>query len=574
MRSLTVYLKGYTKECILAPTFKFLEAAFQLATPYVVSLIVDRGISLMDTGYIALCGSLLVILACVALLCAVCAQYYSAKLASAFGTRLRNALFAHVASLSQRELTKLGQASLITRITNDTLQVQNGVNMFFRLILRSPFVVCGCIVMAFVIDGMQGLIFVASVALLGLIIAVLMRIPIQGFVRVQEGIDAIQSRTQENLYGVRTIRAFRREGLEQERFSREIDDLYMKQVHVGRITALMNPITYVGINLCLIAVIATGAIQVDTGVLTYGSVVALVNYVAQILTELVKLVDFIALMSRSLASAKRLEHLFTVKSSMQEGTIDNVSGEASLSISDVNFSYPGSNKAALEHISVSIPAGATLGVIGATGSGKTTLASLIAREYDPSEGSIAIGAHDIRELSFHALYSTIGVVQQSTPLFSGSIAENLRWGDMGASDEELTRALHLAQADDVVASREEGLDARIEEGGRNLSGGQRQRLAIARSLVAQPKVLVLDDVTSALDFATEARLRRVLTEELNNTTKVIISQRISAIQHADVIVVLDDGKQVGCGTHDELVGNCAVYQQICLSQLSEKEVLS
>ncbi len=606
MRDLVRYLTGYEKECILAPLFKLLEAAFQLATPLVVSEIVDRGIQASDTDYIAACGCLLVGLACIGFCCAVFAQYFSAKLASGFGTRLRNDLFAHVATLSQNELDKLGQATLITRITNDSLQVQSGVNMFFRLILRSPFVVGGCLVMAFTIDGTQGLIFVVTIALLSVAVVLLMRIPVKSFGVVQATLDTIQSRVHENLRGVRTIRAFRREAFEQACFHREADELYAKQVYAARISALMNPITYVGINLCLIAVIATGAVQVATASLTTGAVVALVNYVAQILTELVKLVDFVGLMARSIASAQRLQELRAMHSSMQQGTVDvlpwdvlplqasptpsehggrsqpprdvssrdALSRQASLSMCDVSFSYPDAGAPALQHISVSIPAGGVLGVIGGTGSGKTTLASLIMREYDVSEGMIAVGDCDVRNFTFAALHRTVGVVQQGAPLFSGTIADNIRWGKFDATDDELMCALRQAQADDVIASREDGLYAYIEEGGKNLSGGQRQRLSIARTLVAEPQLLVLDDATSALDFATEARLRRVLAKELHDTTKVIISQRVSAIRHADVILVLDEGKQVGCGTHDDLVQSCPVYRQICLSQLSEEEVLS
>ncbi len=572
MRDLLGYLRGYGRECVLAPLFKFLEAAFQLATPLVVAKIVDRGVADGDGGLVVGCGLGLLALAVVGLACALCAQYFSARLAAGFGTRLRDDLFAHVLSLPQEQLDGFGDATLVTRLTNDTLLIQNGVNMFFRLILRSPFVVLGCTAMAYVIDGTQGAVFTVSVGALFAIVVALVRIPVRGYVAVQGLLDRVQSRTQENLAGVRTIRAFRREAAEEGAFDADAGELRSRQVSVGRVTALMNPLTYVGINLCLVAVIATGAVQVDAGALTLGAVVALTNYVAQILVELIKFVDFVVLISRSLAAARRVSAVLAVRGSMGEGELDACACEPSLAMRGVSFTYPGAAAPALEYVDFSVPAGGVLGVVGGTGSGKSTLAALVTRTYDAGEGVVELGGRDVRAYGLASLRRAVGVVEQWAPLFTGTIGENLRWGDPDADDGELLAAVRTAQADDVLASRPEGLDAEVGEGGRNFSGGQRQRLTIARTLARRPRVLVLDDSTSALDYATEARLRAALARDLPGTTKVVVSQRVSAVRHADAIVVLEDGRQVGCGTHGELLETCPVYRQICLSQLSAEDV--
>jgi ATP-binding cassette subfamily B multidrug efflux pump len=573
MLRLVRYLRDYVKECVLAPLFKLLEAAFGLAVPLIVAQVIDEGVRAGDTGLITRSVILMVVLTVVGLVCAITAQYFAAKLSAGFGTRLRDDLFAHIMSLAQADIDELGGPTLITRVTNDTLQVQNGVFMFFRLILRSPFVVFGSMAMAFVIDGTQGLIFLVAIVALFAIVFLVMRVAIRRYAGVQAALDRIVRRTQENLDGVRSIRAFRREGAEQAAFGEENDALYGLQVAVGKVSALMNPLTYMGINLCLIAVIATGAVQVGVGTLQQGEVVALINYVSQVLVELIKLADLIVLLSRSSASAERLNEVFDTSCSMADGTQDASGADGSVAFRDVSFSYPLSSTPSLAHVSFEAAPGDTVGVIGGTGSGKTTLARLLVRTYDASEGEVSLGGRDIRDYSLATLRDACAVVEQDVRMFSGTIESNLRMGaGPDAPAGELERAAALAQASDVLASKPEGLEAAVEEGGRNLSGGQRQRLSIARALARKPRLLVLDDASSALDFATEARLRHVLSHDLSGTTLVVISQRVSAIRHADRIVVLDDGAQVGYGTHDELLDSCPVYRQICLSQLPEEEV--
>ena len=573
MLRLAHYLKGYVKECILSPLFKLLEAAFGLLVPLIVANVIDEGVARGDTTYIIHQTIIMLVISVVGLVWAISAQYFASKLSAGFGTKLRDDLFAHIMGLAQADIDRLGGSTLVTRITNDTLQVQNGVFMFFRLIMRSPFVVFGSMVMAFYIDGRQGLIFLVTIAILFLIVYLVMRVAVRRYAGVQGALDKVLDRTQGNLDGVRSIRAYGRQGSERSSFDEEVRDLCDLQVSVGRVSALMNPLTYAGINLCMIAVIATGAVQVDVGELTQGDVVALINYISQILVELIKFADLIILLSRSQASAKRINTVFDTPCSMADGTLDAASQPGTIEFDDVSFTYPFGSSPALEDVSFKVGAGKTIGVIGGTGSGKTTLAHLLVRTYDASSGTVRLGGHDIRDYSLASLRKVVGIVEQNVRLFSGTIAENLRWGDQEADDAKLMRAVEMAQATDVLATRDEGLEASVEEGGRNLSGGQRQRLSIARAFTRNPRVLVLDDSTSALDFATEARLRHVLAKDLPDTTLVVVSQRVSAIRHADVIVVLDEGRQVGCGKHEELFESCPVYRQICLSQLPVEEVV-
>ena len=572
MRELLRYLRGYGKECVLAPLFKLLEAAFQLFVPLVVARIIDQGIARGDQGLVIALGALLVGLAVVGLASAICAQWFASKLAAGFGTALRNDLFRHILTLSQEDVDRLGTSALVTRVTYDSQQVQDGVNWFFRLILRSPFVVFGCMAMAFAIDGTQGLVFLVTIAVLFVIVALVMRRTIGGLAQVQALLDGVAGRTTENLSGVRTIRAFNREDHERQQMAAAAGQIEGLQVGVGRISALTNPLTYVAINLGLIAVLATGGVAVDMGHLTTGDIVALVNYVSQILVELIKLAGFVVTEARMFASARRITDVFHVKPSMADGTLDARQADGSFEFRDVTFAYPGASEPAVEYLSFAAAPGETVGVIGGTGSGKSTVVELLSRTYDASSGEVLVGGEPVSRYQLRSLHEAMGVVEQRVRLFSGSLGDNLRWGKGDADQAELERATALAQAADVLATRPEGFAAPVEERGRNFSGGQRQRLSIARALARERKILVLDDATSALDFATEAALRHMLATEFPATTKLVVSQRVSAVRHADRIVVLDGGVQVGCGTHEELLEGCEVYRQICASQLALEEV--
>ncbi len=569
MLKLARYLKGYEKECVLAPLFKLLEAAFQLFVPLVMATIVDDGIANNDTAYILRCGALLLAMAVVGWIWAVSAQYFCAKLGAGFGKALRDDLFAHVMSLSRADMDELGASTLVTRLTNDTNQVQDGVNLFFRLVLRCPIAVGGSMVAAFFVDGMEGLIFLCIGAVVCFFVWAVMRVAVKGYRSVQTGLDDVLRVTTEQLEGVRVLRAFGREERECEEFSELSGGLRARQVRVGDVAGLMNPLTYAAVNLGLVVVLYVGGVSIDCGDLTQGQLVALVNYMSQMLTDLLRFASLINTLSKSEACARRINEVFAHQPTMVDGEGDATLLSPSLELRDVSFSYPGAGAPSLSHVSFAAPAGSTVGVIGGTGSGKSTLASLLMRFYDASEGEVIVGGRNVRELSLKSLHKLVSLVDQRPRLFAGTIESNLRWADEGASEEELQRCVRAAQAADVVASKG-GLSGEVEQLGRNLSGGQRQRLSIARTLARGSKVLVLDDASSALDLATDAALRHALESDFAGVTKVVISQRVSAIRNADLILVLDEGRLVGSGSHAELLDSCEVYREICDSQLERE----
>lgn len=571
MFKLLKYLKHYKKECIVSPLFKLLEASFELLVPLVMAAVIDTGIATGNRQYIYSRGALLVLMGIVGLCSAVTAQYFASKAAAGFGTELRNDLFRHIMGLSRAETDGIGQATLITRMTNDSNQIQNGVNMFFRLVLRSPFIVFGAMVLAYTIDGREGMLFTAVVAVLFVIVFFIMRRSVALYRVVQKKLDGLLRSTSENLEGVRVVRAFRRERAEKDAYERAAGGLSDEQILVGKISALMNPLTYVVINLALAAVLQTGAVHVNAGTLTQGQVVALVNYISQILVELLKLANLIILLSKASACANRIDEVFAVVNSMEDGTADASSAVPSVEFRDVGFTYPGSPSESLSGISFTAEPGETVGIIGGTGSGKTTLASLIMRFYDAGRGEVLIGGKNIRAYSLESLRKCVGIVEQNVRLFSGTIRENLRWGDGAAGDTALMAAADTAQAAGVITAKEGALGSAVEQLGRNFSGGQKQRLSIARTLVRKPRILILDDSSSALDFATDAALRKAVRKNCADSTVFIISQRVTTIKNADRIIVLDDGKLAGYGRHRDLVRTCPVYKEICLSQLSEKE---
>jgi len=573
MLKLSRYLKGYLKESVLSPIFKLLEAAFELLVPLVVADIIDRGIAGNDRGYIYGRGALLVAMGLVGLCSAVTAQYYSSKAAAGFGTALRDDLFRHIMGLSRAETDGIGQATLVTRMTSDSNQIQNGVNMFFRLVLRSPFIVFGAMLMAYRIKGDEGLLFTGVICALFVIVFFIMRSTVKLYRSVQKKLDGLLLKTSENLEGVRVIRAFRREEPEKAAYRSAAEDLAGEQVRVGRISALMNPLTYAAVNLGLAAVLRTGAVHVDAGDLTQGQVVALVNYISQILVELIKLANLIILLAKASACAKRINEVFAVQNSMEDGTLDATEAEPSVEFRNVGFAYPGAASESVSDISFRAAPGETVGIIGGTGSGKTTIANLIPRFYDAGRGEVVIGGRNVREYTVRSLRKLVGIVEQNARLFSGTIGDNLRWGGGTAGDGELTQAARTAQAADVIASKEKGLGSAVEQSGKNFSGGQKQRLSIARTLAGKPRILILDDSSSALDFATDAALRKAIRSDCAGTTVFLISQRVATIRNADRILVLDDGRMAGCGSHAELLKSCGLYREICLSQLSEKEAL-
>ena len=574
MFKLRRYLAGHYVECVLAPLFKMLEALLQLLVPLVMAQVIDVGIPARDAGYVLAHGALLAGMGVFAWGVSITAQYFSARLSASFGTALRDDLLAHVLALSREDVERLGRASLVTRLTNDSQQVQDGLNMFFRLILRSPFVTFGTVVAAFLVDGVEGAVLLVAVLVAGTLVLGFMRVTASRYRDIQRGLDEVQLGVSENLEGVRVLRAFRREAAEREAFSAAATTVRDRQVKTGDISALVNPLTYLVINCGLIALLWFGGLQVNVGCLTQGQLVALVSYVSQALVELLKLTNLIMLLAKASACAKRINEVFETAPTLADGTLDAepAADVPALAFDDVSFSYPGAAGDALSHVSFSLAPGATLGVIGGTGSGKSTLASLALRFYDVTDGEVKVGGSDVRTLTRHTLRRQVSLVEQGATLFSGTIASNLRWGDADASEQDLEAAIATAQAAGVVAGKEGGLESGVEQFGRNFSGGQRQRLTIARTLVRRPRVLILDDASSALDFATDAALRRAIAHDCAGTAVITISQRVTAVRHADQILVLDGGRQVGLGTHEELLEGCPVYREICESQLTEEEV--
>ncbi len=581
MKKLLKYLSAYKKEAVLAPLFKMLEASFELLVPLVMAQIIDTGIKNQDLAYILKMGAVLVLLGVIGLACSLTAQYFAARAAVGFGAGVRRDLFRHINRLSYSEIDAQGTATLITRMTSDVNQVQSGVNLTLRLFLRSPFIVFGAMIMAFTIDVKSALIFAAAIPLLSLVVFGIMLISMPLYKRVQRQLDWVMQITRENLTGARVIRAFNREQDEIASFKEEGGLLIRFQIFVGRISALLNPVTYVIVNLAIVVLIYTGAGQVDSGRIPQGEVVALVNYMSQILVELIKLANLIISITKALACAGRISSVFEMESSIVDpgeekgGQVKEenppVSGTSRVSFQNVSFSYQGVKEESLSDISFDAAPGEIIGVIGGTGSGKSTLVKLIPRFYDVTKGQVLVNGTDVRAQSLSKLRGQIGVVPQKAVLFKGTIRDNMRWGKEDASDREIEEALETAQALEVVKSRENGLDAMIFQGGKNLSGGQRQRLTIARALVRKPQILILDDSSSALDFATDARLRKALRERTGDAAVFLVSQRASALRHADQILVLDDGRLAGKGKHEELLETCPVYREICLSQLSGEE---
>lgn len=583
MKKLLVYLKDYKKESVLGPLFKLLEATFELIVPLVMAAIIDTGVATGDKSYIMKMCMVLVLLAVIGLTCSVTAQYFAAKAAVGFATKLRHALFAHIESLSFTEMDTVGTATLITRMTSDVNQVQNGVNLVLRLFLRSPFIVFGAMVMAFTIDVKAALVFVVTIPLLSIIVLGIMLISIPLYKKVQSALDKVLGITRENLTGSRVIRAFNKEDDEKVHFNENNDLLTRAQIYVGKISALMNPLTYVIINGAIVVLVWTGAVRVDNGYITQGEVVALINYMSQILVELVKLANLIININKSIACGNRIQSIFEMQPSITDGSgqkVDKVQtdtadrseeAEYAVEFSHVGLTYAGAGDESLTDIDFKVKKGETIGIIGGTGSGKSSVVNLIPRFYDVTSGFIKVDGKDVKDYPLEELRGKIGTVLQKAVLFHGTIRENLKWGNPDATEEDLNRAITVAQAKEFVDNKEGGLDFEIEQGGKNLSGGQRQRLTIARAVVKKPEILILDDSASALDFATDAALRKAIREMEGETTVFIVSQRAASIQHADRIVVLDDGKIVGLGTSEELLESCEVYQEIYNSQFKKQE---
>lgn len=597
MGKLLHYLKAYVKESILGPLFKLLEASFELLVPLVMARIIDEGIRNQDLPFILKMGAVIIGLGLIGLVCSITAQYFAAKAAVGFATALRMDLFKHIQDLSYTEMDTLGTSTLITRMTSDVNQVQSGLNLVLRLFLRSPFIVFGAMVMAFTINVKAALVFVVTIPLLSIVVFGVMIISIPLYRKVQNRLDVVLLHTRENLAGARVIRAFNKERAEKNHFEDANDELVRGQIFVGKISALMNPLTYVIINIAMVVLIWTGAWQVEGGIITQGAVVALVNYMSQILVELVKLANLIINITKSLACARRIQAVLETETTLIEGAgIDNsdaateyvdagaynadanvnnvgagrieylAESEDMVVFDDVSFAYANASEESLSHLSFRVKRGQTVGIIGGTGSGKTSLVNLIPRFYDATSGTIYINGQDIRKYTFNQLRDRIGIVPQKAVLFKGTVADNLRWGYKQADKCRMEEALEAAQALDFVREKEEGLDTVILQGGSNLSGGQRQRLTIARALVRRPEILILDDSASALDYATDARLRKAIKRLDERMTVFIVSQRAASIWHADQIIVLDDGEVAGIGTHEQLLDSCEVYQEIYYSQ--------
>lgn len=609
MKTLLAYLKGYKKESILAPLFKMLEASFELFVPLVMAAIIDVGIANQDKPYIVKMCFVLIALGIIGLVCSITAQYFAAKAATGVGTGIRHGLFEHIQKFTFTEMDQLGTSTLITRMTSDINQIQSGVNLVLRLFLRSPFIVFGAMIMAFTVDVKAALVFVVTIPLLSLIVFGIMLVTMPMYKKVQADLDQVLLATRENLTGARVIRAFNKEEDETKRFENANQILTDAQKYVGRISGMMNPLTYIIVNGAIIALIYVGAVRVDIGDLTQGQVVALINYMSQILVELIKLANTIVLSTKAVACGNRIQSVFEMKPSIIDDFVsddeefgsmkksdnaesskltdeenvlgsekelinksaDSISKGAEVVFENVDLTYKGAGDKSLENISFTAPAGSTIGIIGGTGSGKSSLVNLIPRFYDATAGKVLIDGKNVKDYKVSEVRSIVGIVMQKAVLFKGSIRENMKWGNDKATDDEINFALENAQAAEIVSGKEGGLDYMIEQSGRNLSGGQKQRFTIARALVRRPKVLILDDSASALDFATDAKLRKSLKQLGYEPTTFIVSQRTSSIKHADMILVLDDGKVVGKGTHDELLQNCEVYHEIYMSQFKDKK---
>ena len=571
MKGLLIYLKQYRKECVLGPLFQLLEALFELFVPLVMTSIIDVGIATGSRRYILERCGLLVLLAVVGLVCSITAQYFAARAATGFSARLRSALFAHLQGLSYREIDTLGSATMITRMTSDVNQLQNGVNLALRLLLRSPFVVFGAMVMAFTIDVPGATVFAVAIPVLLAVVFAIILVTIPMYRKVQNRLDGVTAATRENLTGVRVLRAFRKEQEEIAEFCRRNRLLNQLQLRVGRISNLLNPVTYVILNLAVVALLRTGALRVNSGALTQGQVVALYNYMSQILVELIKFANLIITMTKAVACGNRIQSVFAMHSSQTSGSRhpeETLRGQVEFRNAGITYGVAGAE--ALSSVSFLARPGQTVGIIGGTGSGKSTLVNLIPRFYDATQGQVLVDGVDVRELNLEELRRRIAVVPQKAVLFRGTIRSNLLWGREDATEEELQAALTVAQAMEIVQGKDQGLDAEVQQGGGNLSGGQRQRLTIARALIRQPEILILDDSASALDYATDARLRAAIGALPNPPTTFVVSQRAASIRHADWILVLDDGRVVGQGTHETLLEQCPVYQEIYHSQFRKE----
>lgn len=597
MKKLLVYLKDYKKETVLAPLFKMLEATFELFVPLVMAAIIDQGIGSGNVSYVLRMGGVMILLGVIGLVCSITAQYFSAKAAVGVSTKLKHALFAHIQGLSYTEIDTLGTATMITRMTSDVNQVQSGVNMVLRLFLRSPFIVFGAMVMAFTIDVKAAFIFVVTIPALSVVVFGIMMWTMPLFKKVQAGLDSVLGATRENLTGARVIRAFNKEQEEIEAFERKNSNLAHMQLFVGKISALTNPVTYIIVNVATIVLLYTGVVRVDEGTITQGQVVALVNYMSQILIELVKLANLIITITKALACANRIQSVFEIESGMTwEQAVtpagaaatdghrtDEAAGTAAQTgqnaadevvFDHVCLTYAGAGAESLSDIDFHVKKGQTVGIIGGTGSGKTSLINMIPRFYDATKGHVRIKGKDVREYGMEELREMIGIVPQKAVLFQGTIRENMQWGKNDATDAQIWQAIETAQAKEFVEQKDGKLEASVAQSGRNLSGGQRQRLTIARALVGKPEILILDDSASALDYATDAALRQAIRDMEGDMTVFIVSQRASSIQHADQIIVLDDGEMADIGTHDELLERCEVYQEIYYSQYPKKEAQS
>ncbi len=577
MKALLIYLRNYKKETVLAPLFKLLEASFELLVPLVMAAVIDNGIANNDKPYVVRMCLIMVALGIIGLVCSITAQYFSAKAATGFATELRKSLFSHIQNFSYTKMDTIGTSTLITRMTSDVNQVQSGVNLVLRLFLRSPFIVVGAMVMAFTVDVRGALVFVVTIPLLSVVVFGIMLVTMPLYKKVQADLDKVLLITRENLVGARVIRAFNKERSEERHFEKSNQELTDAQKYVGKLSGLMNPLTYIIVNGGLIVLIYVGALRVDVGILTQGEVVALINYMSQILVELVKLANLIITVTKAIACGNRIQSVFEEETGIPKGdAIAGVMGadggdETFIEFDHVSMRYKGAGADSLSDISFCVKRGQTVGIIGGTGSGKSSVVNLIPRFYDVSAGQVRVAGKDVKDYQISELRSSIGVVPQKSVLFKGTVAENLRWGREDASEAELWEAVEAAQAKEFVEEKEEGLAFKVSQDGKNLSGGQRQRLAIARALVRRPEILILDDSASALDFATDAKLRAAIRQIKGNPTVFIVSQRASSIMYADQILVLEDGEAAGLGTHAELLKDCPVYQEIYYSQFPEEE---